>query len=399
MSKSRFIFSFDSPLFQRSVDENSLIVIQCDSGHLNGDLIACARYRIYDARINARKKTKESTCVTHVLFIINLPHHISNSSFVGFQGDPWITAHIDDLRPTSGDTVDLTQALSSTISELFIGEFIDDIALFFSAPVTAVPQQSYESENKENSIEEDILTEHSSSPTMKPADTIEEAEHVSDDEDISVTSRDIQQAHPEMQTMAASPQGSQNELSLVQLLETEEDSDWSELPYFHEEEQTFKELFEDTLVAEPTNEMEVIDIEEDEIEFAGSDESQDTKILQSSYRLMYSQESAGMESGDEDDNVHVFSPDESLQDNNLDTTDQLDVQESALQREDQQFPEMHRHRTPVAQCRRLYNCIQAAASRVEDLTKDRSIQRVTRLTKLIKRSPDHLGKLYKLKDF
>jgi hypothetical protein len=48
--------------------------------------------------------------------------------------------------------------------------------------------------------------------------------------------------------------------------------------------------------------------------------------------------------------------------------------------------------TPGGQCRRLYSCIQAAASRLEDSTKDRSTQRVTRLTKLIQRSPKHLGK-------
>ena len=48
--------------------------------------------------------------------------------------------------------------------------------------------------------------------------------------------------------------------------------------------------------------------------------------------------------------------------------------------------------TPSGQCRRLYGCIQAAASRLEDSTKDRSTQRVTRLTKLIQRYPDHLSK-------
>jgi hypothetical protein len=48
--------------------------------------------------------------------------------------------------------------------------------------------------------------------------------------------------------------------------------------------------------------------------------------------------------------------------------------------------------TPSGQWRRLYGCIQAAASSLEDSTKDHSTQRVTRLTKLIQRSPKHLGK-------
>jgi hypothetical protein len=50
-------------------------------------------------------------------------------------------------------------------------------------------------------------------------------------------------------------------------------------------------------------------------------------------------------------------------------------------------------RCPIAQCQRLYGCIQAAASRLEDATKDRSTQRISRLTKLIPRDPvEHIGK-------
>jgi hypothetical protein len=54
---------------------------------------------------------------------------------------------------------------------------------------------------------------------------------------------------------------------------------------------------------------------------------------------------------------------------------------------------------PIAQCQRLYGCIQAAASRLEDATnlkmKDRSTQRVSRLTKLIPRDPvEHIGKYF-----
>ena len=77
-----------------------LVIIQCDSGHLNGDLIACARYRIYDLKARIHEGL-----TTHVLFVINLPQQVASSSFVGFQGDPWISSHIDDLRPPSDNTV------------------------------------------------------------------------------------------------------------------------------------------------------------------------------------------------------------------------------------------------------------------------------------------------------
>ncbi len=92
------------------------MIIQCDSGHVNGDLIACARNRIYDL------KAKADDCqITHVLFVIHLPHHVVSSSFVGFQGDPWVSSHVDDLRPTADNAVMPHDVIGSTISELFLG--------------------------------------------------------------------------------------------------------------------------------------------------------------------------------------------------------------------------------------------------------------------------------------
>ena len=116
-----------SPYFHREDDQlstTSLIVIQCDNGHQNSDLIACARYRIYDEAIQAKRKSKIQKQIlgpTHVLFIVRLPPQEVRSNFVGFQGDPWISAHIDDIRQTSEATVIPNVAISATISELFIG--------------------------------------------------------------------------------------------------------------------------------------------------------------------------------------------------------------------------------------------------------------------------------------
>ena len=56
-----------------------------------------------------------------MVFVIHLPHRATNSSFVGFQGDPWISVHIDDLRPTSDSTIMPYEAMGTTISELFMG--------------------------------------------------------------------------------------------------------------------------------------------------------------------------------------------------------------------------------------------------------------------------------------
>ena len=60
--------------------------------------------------------------VTHILFLIRLPQQEVRSHFVGFQSDPWISVHIDDLAPTSEAKVVPEQALTAKISELFKGE-------------------------------------------------------------------------------------------------------------------------------------------------------------------------------------------------------------------------------------------------------------------------------------
>ena len=90
---------------------------------MSGDLIACAKYRIYDKRAESRNKRK---VWTHVLFIIHLPRQVVGSTFVGFQGDPWISTHIDDLRPARDSTITLHEAMNVSISQLFYGTMSAD---------------------------------------------------------------------------------------------------------------------------------------------------------------------------------------------------------------------------------------------------------------------------------
>ena len=110
-----------SSVFEKKREEDRLLIIQCDSGHLYGDLIACARYRIDDEREKVRHNAQGNT---HVLFIVHLPRQGGSidkkgSSFVGFQGGSWISAHIDDIRSSSGAALTLDDALSAPISDLF----------------------------------------------------------------------------------------------------------------------------------------------------------------------------------------------------------------------------------------------------------------------------------------
>ena len=96
-----------------------LLILQCDSGHINGDLIACAKYRlediIHEESIKIRQlqhpDTPRSTGLEeptgrpngrfHVLFAVYLPrkHGSSKSSFVSFMGGDWKFTHIDDFFP------------------------------------------------------------------------------------------------------------------------------------------------------------------------------------------------------------------------------------------------------------------------------------------------------------
>ena len=116
-------FQFYSPAFSCD-SRDKLLIIQCDSGHLYGDLIACARYRVDDEREKANLQRGPGQGTTHVLFIIHFPRRgvdkdKESSSFVGFQGGAWISAHIDDICTPTEAALTLDQALSAPISELF----------------------------------------------------------------------------------------------------------------------------------------------------------------------------------------------------------------------------------------------------------------------------------------
>ena len=110
-------------------------------GYIADDLIACARNRVYDMRAKAARESKSHKNLdpndehteaedvvfgTHVLFIVYLPVQTLHSSLVGFQGDPWISAHIDEIRPSSESILTLDIAQGVSISKHFYGPLEDD---------------------------------------------------------------------------------------------------------------------------------------------------------------------------------------------------------------------------------------------------------------------------------
>lgn len=59
--------------------------------------------------------------MTHVVLIIYLPVQAEECSFVGFQGEPWLCCHIDDLRPSENGAITVEGADGVPISKLFYG--------------------------------------------------------------------------------------------------------------------------------------------------------------------------------------------------------------------------------------------------------------------------------------
>ena len=112
------------PIFRRYTGEDCLLIIQCDAGHLNIDLIACARHRIIDERVSAQQTANDTNQgvplqATHVVFIVQLPKQVGGTKFVGFQGAQWYSVHIDDLNPPKDLSFDLPNAFHHSMSEIF----------------------------------------------------------------------------------------------------------------------------------------------------------------------------------------------------------------------------------------------------------------------------------------
>ena len=104
----------------RSQNE-SMLLVQCEAGDMNSELIACSRYLIQEQRdLALRKYTTEVTPVhcRHLVFVIQLPR-VASGCFVGFQGGVWDEVHIDELRPANQTlTPSITSLANRKISSL-----------------------------------------------------------------------------------------------------------------------------------------------------------------------------------------------------------------------------------------------------------------------------------------
>ena len=105
-----------------------ILLIQCDSGDENFNLIASARHILLEERTNAPEMLKLSSMeAVHVVLIAQLPRIAGGCrNFVGFPGGKWMSVHIDELRPPGRHTPSIEQLSNRPISELFNGDRIEE---------------------------------------------------------------------------------------------------------------------------------------------------------------------------------------------------------------------------------------------------------------------------------
>ena len=108
---------------EKGLNTDHVLVLECDSGHKNGNLISCCRYRIVDLL----SKDELSRSMTCILFLIHIPRNYPKSNFVSFQEQPWKCYHVDEL---------ISKQDSFTVTDLVIADY--SIAEAFS---TETPEE------------------------------------------------------------------------------------------------------------------------------------------------------------------------------------------------------------------------------------------------------------------
>ena len=102
-------------------ENRSVLLVQCEAGDMNSELIACCRYLIEEKRdfaLSEYSRGVTRVCNRHLVFVIQLPR-VAYNCFVGFQGGAWEEVHIDELRPANQTlTPSITSLASRKMSSL-----------------------------------------------------------------------------------------------------------------------------------------------------------------------------------------------------------------------------------------------------------------------------------------
>ncbi|XP_022783821.1 E3 ubiquitin-protein ligase rnf213-alpha-like [Stylophora pistillata] len=111
--------------FAKLGGREGLLIVQCDAGDVNSKLIPCARHLLVEQRTTVEQDFLESvghapSSFVHIVLIIQLPRLVGGCpTFAGFQGGRWISVHIDELRPPTGQIPAIQFMVDRSISNLF----------------------------------------------------------------------------------------------------------------------------------------------------------------------------------------------------------------------------------------------------------------------------------------
>ena len=342
-------------MFERHSPEDSLLIVQCDSGHFYSDLIACARYRVDDEREKSSHLWTSEYGRTHVLFIVHLPRPGEGisalDSFVGFQGGKWLSAHIDDLRAPSEAALSLEDVLNISISDLFYS--VGNRVLNEDAPVMFQENENTDREIKNSAELLEVVQSEKSMSDESDDDIDNEAmgQNESDEESIQVQDKELEsEEEEEMMTKTEMQIENEFEISLPVTKEHEINIEDEETE-MNTEEVGVEEQHIAQNEMEKTADMMSLELrsEEDEMEEVPSMNMEIDEWIQMEEQneevLIESEEASELEGGvPEEEEVKLTTK------NIIRTTSLVQTTTTGMK--------------GSYQCSRLYHCIQAAVARV-----------------------------------
>ena len=364
--------SHHSPAFQRQAGQShdSFLIINCESGHLDGDLIACARYRVSDERAKLSRMNRELGS-THVLFVIHLPRQSTSSTFIGFQGEPWISTHIDELRPQARNSFVSICAMQRKISELFLGR-----SLYLSIKRKLEGSEHFNSKEKgtvafASSFEEkDILSKQDSEEAAKRHDS---------DEEIS-SSTEMKSQESEDEEMSSSLEDKEDKTTSL----TDDNMQVDSSPKIGAAENLSVSMVELSFQEEKDEDEEEVEDKEEEEE--------ETKEEQREEKDKEQEKEEEKEEGEEEEREEGEEEEDEKQGEEVEEGGKKEsIMEHTLKRdEDALWPD-----DVPPQYMRLHECIQAAVCHHQSISnvKERATELVGILVDLIPRNPKELGHL------
>ena len=339
-------------------------------------------------RAKALLNQSQSSHTTHVLFIINLPVQVAQSSFVGFQGDPWVSCHIDELRPGEKGAITLEGAQGLAVSELFYGglerkplQYERQESDFTRNVEGMVFEHMISTENEENGEQEEEEHEEVEKETTYK-EKIEEMMEIDieggEEEDEKVVDKEEIEEEENMEEEAAETGSEENGKG-----ETKETG--SEVSSEEEQEKTGSEVSNEE-EQEKTGSEENEKTEEDEArseKISEEEESENSKVEQDMKETEYREKSGDMH--DLSSSYSTQTSKEHMDDKEIvrNSPNDVEITESvnAMSQRIKTYSDMYK------QCVRLNSCIQAAASRLQDSNKQRATERVHLLINIIPRKP------------